>query len=131
MRLLHRLRHVVFQHALVALGISFRKHRRRLAGTGGEDREETARPGMSHWVKYDAGNRVSHGAVDPLDNGLVRIGKQDAQIWVNCGLDIFAVTFRRERVRMDGAENERVRWLRGIWVNPMHPRTEHELRKLK
>jgi hypothetical protein len=46
-------------------------------------------------------------------------------------LDIFAVTSRRERVRMDGAENQRVIGLRDIWVDPKHPRTEHELRKLK
>ena len=46
-------------------------------------------------------------------------------------LDIFSVTSQRERAHMDGSENQRVRWLRDIEVDPKHPRTEHELRKLK
>ena len=70
---------------MVTGGISFCECRRRFAGAGGEDREEIARPGASNWIKCDAGGGVGHGAPDPFDDDLVRIGEQDARIWVDCG----------------------------------------------
>ena len=102
--LLYSLRYVFFQPPVVTRGISFCECRRRFAGAGGEDREEIARPGASNWIECDAGGGVGHGAPDPFDDDLVRVGEQDAQVWVDCGLDIFAVTSRRERMRLVGAE---------------------------
>jgi hypothetical protein len=40
-----------------------------------------ARPGTFNWIECDARNRVGHGAADPLDDGLVRIGERDARVW--------------------------------------------------
>ena len=110
MRLLHRLRPVGFQRALVALGISFPEHRQRLAGTGGEDRKKIARAGTSDWVECDEPEMES---VTALRIRLTMISYGSVNRMREFGstayLGIFAVTFRRERVRMDGAENQRVR----------------------
>jgi hypothetical protein len=62
---------------VVAPGVTFCEHRWRFAGTGGDDREEIARPGTSDWIERDAGNGVGYGTADPLDDGLVRISEQD------------------------------------------------------
>ena len=68
----------VFQRSVVATGVTFCERRCHFAGTGGEDCEGIARPGTFDWIERDAGNRVGYGAADPRDDGLVRIGQQDA-----------------------------------------------------
>ena len=61
----------------------------------------------------DAGNRVGYrgGTPDPLDDCLVRVGEQGPmrEYGSAADLDIFAVTARRERMRLDGAINQTVR----------------------